>query len=98
MLYTDETRTHLAECPRRARVPESTQHPTRQSHPQHPISELPHLTLHALLLLVLLVLLLLREAGGRHRVGTHLHLPIHAHPSIDAERRRRVQLGRREHG
>ena len=78
---------HLAECPRQARVPESTQHPTWQSHPQHPISKLPHLTLHALLLLVLLVLLLLHEASTRHWVGAHLHLPIHAHPSIDAERR-----------
>ena len=90
---------HLSECPRRGGVPESTQHPTRQSRPQHPVSKLPHLTLHTRLLLVLLlVLLLLREASGRHRMGAHLHLPIHAHPSINAERQRRVQLGRRERG
>ena len=90
---------HLSECPRRGGVPESTQHPTRQSRPQHPVSKLPHLTLHTRLLLVLLlVLLLLCEAGGCHRMGAHLHLPIHAHPSINAEQWRRVQLGRCERG
>ena len=91
----NETHTHLSECPRWGGIPESTQHPTRQSRPQHPVSKLPHLTLHTRLLLVLL---LLREAGSCHRMGAHLHLPIHAHPSINAEQRHRVQLGRCECG